>query len=59
MTTIRLLPRNNRAVPLTVQAVVSDGFITLDGTVNAIHRRLAAECAVKSMACRAPRTTSR
>lgn len=39
--------RNNRAVPLTVQAVVSDGFITLDGTVNAIHQRLAAECAVK------------
>lgn len=39
--------RNNRAVPLTVQAVVSDGFITLDGTVTAIHQRLAAECAVK------------
>ena len=39
--------RNNRSVPLTVQAVVSDGFITLDGTVTAIHQRLAAECAVK------------
>lgn len=39
--------RNNRAVPLTVQAVVSDGCITLDGTVTALHQRLAAECAVK------------
>ena len=39
--------RNNRAVPITVQAVVSDGFVTLDGTVTAIHQRLAAECAVK------------
>lgn len=39
--------RNNRAVPLTVQAVVSNGFITLDGIVSAMHQRLAAECAVK------------
>lgn len=39
--------RNNRAVPLTVQAVVTDGFITLDGTVSAMHQRIAAECAVK------------
>lgn len=42
--------RNNRAIPLTVQAVVSDGFITLDGTVTAIHQRLAAESAVKYLA---------
>ena len=39
--------RNNRAVPLSVQAVVSDGFITLDGIVSAMHQRLAAERAVK------------
>jgi osmotically-inducible protein OsmY len=39
--------RNNRAVPLSVQAVVSDGFITLDGIVSGMHQRLAAECAVK------------
>jgi osmotically-inducible protein OsmY len=39
--------RNNRAIPLTVQAVVSEGCITLDGTVTYIHQRLAAECAVK------------
>lgn len=39
--------RNNRAVPLTVQAVVRDGFITLDGTVSAMHQRIAAESAVK------------
>jgi osmotically-inducible protein OsmY len=39
--------RNNSAVPATVQAVVSDGLITLDGTVRGMHQRLAAECAVK------------
>jgi osmotically-inducible protein OsmY len=39
--------RNNSAVPLTVQAVVSSGFITLDGIVGGMHQRLAAECAVK------------
>lgn len=39
--------RNNRAIPLSVQAVVRDGFITLDGTVSAMHQRIAAECAVK------------
>jgi osmotically-inducible protein OsmY len=39
--------RNNRAVPLSVQAVVCDGFITLDGIVSGMHQRLAAECAVK------------
>jgi osmotically-inducible protein OsmY len=41
--------RNNRAVPFRVQAVVSDGFITLDGTVSAVHQRLAAEGAVKGI----------
>lgn len=39
--------RNNRTVPETVQAVVSDGFITLDGTVRSLHQRMAAESAVK------------
>ena len=41
--------RNNRAVPASVQAVVSDGFITLDGTVSGMHQRFAAECAVKNI----------
>ena len=39
--------RNNRMVPVTVQAVVSDGFITLDGTVSSMYQRVAAESAVK------------
>ena len=39
--------RGDRAVPPTVQAVVSDGFITLDGIVCGMHERAAAECAVK------------
>src|SRR5262249_48873886 len=39
--------RNNVAVPLTVQAVVRDGFITLDGTVSWMHQRAAAENAVR------------
>jgi osmotically-inducible protein OsmY len=39
--------RNNRAVPVSVQAVVSNGAITLEGTVSSMHQRLAAEFAVK------------
>jgi len=39
--------RNNVAVPATVQAVVSDGYVTLDGTVTWMHQRAAAETAVK------------
>jgi osmotically-inducible protein OsmY len=39
--------RNNRAVPDSVQAVVGDGFITLDGTVSSLHQRRLAESAVK------------
>ena len=39
--------RNNRAVPASVQAVVCDGVITLDGTVRSMHQRGVAECAVK------------
>ena len=39
--------RNNVAVPPTVQVVVSDGYVTLDGTVSWIHQRAAAESAVK------------
>jgi osmotically-inducible protein OsmY len=39
--------RNNVAVPTSVQAVVSDGHITLDGTVTWMHQRAAAETAVK------------
>ena len=39
--------RNNLAVPETVQAVVSGGFVTLEGTVRWMHQRAAAETAVK------------
>ena len=39
--------RNNVAVPETVQVVVSDGYVTLDGTVTWMHQRAAAETAVK------------
>ncbi len=39
--------RGNVAVPETVQAVVSDGYVTLDGTVAWMHQRAAAETAVK------------
>ena len=39
--------RNNIAVPATVQVVVSDGYLTLDGTVTWVHQRAAAESAVR------------
>jgi osmotically-inducible protein OsmY len=39
--------RNNVAIPLSVQAVVRDGHITLDGTVSWAHQRAAAENAVR------------
>lgn len=39
--------RNNLAVPVTVQAVVCDGYITLDGSVTWMHQRAAAEAAVR------------
>jgi osmotically-inducible protein OsmY len=39
--------RNNVAIPLTVQAVVRDGHVTLDGTVSWMHQRAAAEHAVR------------
>ena len=39
--------RNNVAVPLSVQAVVRDGHVTLDGTVSWMHQRAAAENAVR------------
>jgi len=39
--------RNNASVPLEVQAVVTDGCITLDGTVNWMYERVAAENAVR------------
>ena len=39
--------RNNIAVPETVQAVVSGGYVTLEGTVRWMHQRAAAETAVK------------
>ncbi|HJZ78324.1 MAG TPA: BON domain-containing protein [Vicinamibacterales bacterium] len=42
--------RNNVAIPLSVQAVVRDGYITLDGTVSWIHQRAAAENAVRYLA---------
>jgi osmotically-inducible protein OsmY len=42
--------RNNISIPVTVQAVVRDGHITLDGTVTWMHQRAAAEIAVKYLA---------
>jgi len=39
--------RNNLSVPEGVKAVVSDGYITLDGRVTWMHQRAAAEAAVK------------
>ena len=39
--------RNNVAVPLSVQAVVRDGHIRLDGAVTWEHQRAAAEAAVR------------
>jgi len=39
--------RNNVAVPATVQAVVCDGHVVLEGTVTWMHQRAAAESAVK------------
>src|SRR4029453_17062839 len=42
--------RNNVAIPLSVQAVVRDGYITLDGTVSWPHQRAAAETAVRYLA---------
>ena len=39
--------RNNVAIPVTVQAVVRDGFITLDVLVRWAHQRAAAENAVR------------
>jgi osmotically-inducible protein OsmY len=39
--------RNNVAVPLSVQAVVREGHIRLDGIVTWEHQRLAAEAAVR------------
>jgi osmotically-inducible protein OsmY len=41
--------RNNVAVPIVVQAVVSDGHITLDGIVSWMFQRVAAENAVKHL----------
>ena len=39
--------RNNVAIPLSVQAVVRDGHVTLDGTVSWMHQRATAENAVR------------
>jgi osmotically-inducible protein OsmY len=39
--------RNNVTVPLTVQAIVRDGHIRLDGSVTWAHQRAAAEAAVR------------
>jgi osmotically-inducible protein OsmY len=41
--------RNNVAVPLTIQAVVHDGYIRLDGTVRGSHQKAAAEAAVRHL----------
>ena len=42
--------RNNVAVPQSVQALVRDSRITLEGTVRWMHQRSAAEAAVKYVA---------
>jgi osmotically-inducible protein OsmY len=42
--------RNNVSIPVTVKAVVRDGYVTLDGTVSWMHQRAAAEIAVKYLA---------
>lgn len=41
--------RNNVAVPIEVQAVVTDGHITLDGIVSWMFQRVAAENAVRHL----------
>jgi osmotically-inducible protein OsmY len=41
--------RNNVAVPLDVQVVVRDGFVTLDGIVSWLFQRVAAESAVRHL----------
>jgi osmotically-inducible protein OsmY len=41
--------RNNVSVPPEVQAVVSDGCITLDGTVSWMYQRVAAENAIRHL----------
>ena len=41
--------RNNVSIPGEVQAVVSDGCITLDGTVSWMYQRVAAENAVRHL----------
>jgi osmotically-inducible protein OsmY len=39
--------RNNVAVPLTVQAIVREGLVRLDGAVTWEHQRAAADSAVR------------
>ena len=41
--------RNNVSVPPEVQAVVSDGCITLDGVVSWMYQRVAAENAIRHL----------
>ncbi len=41
--------RNNVSVPAEVQAVVSNGCITLDGTVTWMYQRVAAENAIRHL----------
>jgi osmotically-inducible protein OsmY len=41
--------RNNVSVPPEVQAVVSNGCITLDGTVSWMYQRVAAENAIRHL----------
>jgi len=41
--------RNNVSVPLEVKAVVSDGCVTLDGIVDSMYERFAAENAVRHL----------
>lgn len=41
--------RNNVSIPPEVQAVVTDGRITLDGTVSWMYQRVAAENAIRHL----------
>jgi osmotically-inducible protein OsmY len=41
--------RNNVSIPIEVQAVVSGGYITLDGIVSWMYQRVAAENAVRHL----------
>ena len=41
--------RNNLSIPIQVRAVVTDGYVTLDGIVSWMYQRVAAENAVRHL----------